>query len=67
MRKLAAARAGLVVPCHAGDLAHAMTRLLTEPRLRASLGAAARSLALRNYSSDVVTTRLIGAYDGVLS
>jgi glycosyltransferase involved in cell wall biosynthesis len=65
--EILAASAGLVVHCDAGDIARAMTRLLTDPPLRATLGAAARSLALRNYSSGAVTTRLIGAYDSVLS
>ena len=65
--EISVASAGLVVQCDAGDLARAMIRLLTDPGLRASLGAAARSLALRNYSSRAVTTRVIGAYDSVLS
>jgi glycosyltransferase involved in cell wall biosynthesis len=64
--EIAAASAGLVVRCDAGDLARAMARLLTDPGLRARLGAAARSLARRNYSSHAVTTRLIGAYDSIL-
>jgi glycosyltransferase involved in cell wall biosynthesis len=65
--EIAAASAGLVVRCEPGGLARAMTRLLTDPRLRASLGGAARSLALRKYSSRAVTTRLIGAYNSLLS
>jgi glycosyltransferase involved in cell wall biosynthesis len=65
--EIAAASAGLVVHCDAGAIASAMTRLLTDARLRATLGAAARSLALRDYSSDAVTARLIDAYNGILS
>jgi glycosyltransferase involved in cell wall biosynthesis len=66
MRKSPARAPELVVHSTPGDLARDDPPA-DRPRLCASLGAAARSLALRNYSSRAVTARLIGAYEGVLA
>jgi glycosyltransferase involved in cell wall biosynthesis len=63
--EIARARAGIVVPCDVGELAGALTRLLTTPEMWGAMGEHGRALVQQNYSSAAVTHRLIGLYNEI--
>ena len=52
----------LVAPGSVADLEQAVRRLLSDPRLRASLGAAARVRAVREYSVETMIERTVAVY-----
>jgi glycosyltransferase involved in cell wall biosynthesis len=55
----------LVPPRDARALAEAIRQLVLQPELRRSMGARARELAVREFSSDQVTARLVGVYSSL--
>ena len=55
----------LVVPRHPRDLAHAISYLAADPRLRADIARRNRADAERTHSWDRVTTRHLSLYHGV--
>ncbi len=58
---------GLTVPpCDPEGLAGAINRLLNDPKLRRSLGDAARERARREFSLDVMTARTLALYESVM-
>ncbi len=65
-REVAAARAGLVVPCEQEAVADAMLRLTVDSALRGELGAHGRELARRRFSIASMTDNLLGMYGDVL-
>ena len=56
----------MLVPPTPQDLAAGLRRLVEDPALRVSLGAAARAKAEREYSPHTFRTRLLAAYERVL-
>jgi glycosyltransferase involved in cell wall biosynthesis len=62
---LANARGALVVPEERAAFAAAVTRVLTEPGLRASLAAAAREHVVVHWSSAAMTRRMLALYERV--
>ena len=59
---------GLLVPPHdATALADALERLVADPGLRASLGAAGRDLVVREFSEEHVVSATLALYDDLLS
>jgi glycosyltransferase involved in cell wall biosynthesis len=61
-------KTGLTVPpADPHALAEAINRLLDQPDLRRSLGAAARARARQEFSIDVMTARTLALYDRVMS
>ncbi len=65
--EVAAARAGLVVRCDAGELAHAMRRLTHDADLRRTLGRNARRLAVTRYSQEAITRQVLDVYNTISS
>ena len=66
-RDIAAAHAGLVVPCDAGELADVLCRMLADRAARSRMGANGRRLARTQYSLESVTSRLISEYDTIVA
>jgi len=64
---IAAANAGAVVRCDAGELGRAICRLLADRPARALMGFNGKCLTQTNYSIETVTSRLIAAYNAALS
>jgi 1,2-diacylglycerol 3-alpha-glucosyltransferase len=60
---LANAAGALVVREDVAEFAAAVTRVLTQPTLRAKLGSAAREFVERNWSSREMARRLLGLYE----
>jgi glycosyltransferase involved in cell wall biosynthesis len=65
-REVAAAGAGLVVPCEQEAVADAVLRLAVDSALRGELGARGRELARRRFSIAAMTDNLVGMYGDVL-
>jgi glycosyltransferase involved in cell wall biosynthesis len=63
---IAAAGAGLVVPCETDQLARALIALLEDSETRRSMGDRGRLFARQHYSSAVVTRQLIDVYNRVI-
>jgi glycosyltransferase involved in cell wall biosynthesis len=59
------ARAGLVVPCDAGELTTALVRLLRDVTLRRRMGEDGQSFVRQNYSNSAVTRKVIAAYNQI--
>ena len=59
---IAAAKAGLVVPCAVEPLAQALLMLLNNAQLRVEIGGKARALAHDRFSWDSVTTEMVAMY-----
>jgi len=64
--QVAAAEAGVVVPCAMEPLARALRRLLEEPHERQRLGLRARELALTRFSWDAVAADVQAMYQDAL-
>jgi glycosyltransferase involved in cell wall biosynthesis len=62
---IAAANAGLVVPCDINALADALRRLLDDRPARASMGLNGKCLTQTHYSLQAVTGRLVSAYNAI--
>lgn len=62
---IAAAHAGLVVRCDAGELAEALCRMLADRAARAGMGSNGKCLTQTQYSLKTVTNRLVGAYNSI--
>src|SRR5262245_43443178 len=60
--EIAAARAGMAVQCNAGDIARAMSKLLTDDSLRRSCARNARRLAGECFGVHAMSQRLIALY-----
>lgn len=65
-REVAAARAGLVVPCEQEAVAEAVLQLTLDAGLRDALGTRGRELARSRFSLEAMTDGLIAMYGGVL-
>jgi glycosyltransferase involved in cell wall biosynthesis len=65
-REVAAARAGLVVPCEQEALAEALLQLTLDAGLRDEFGTRGRELARSRFSLEAMTDGLIAMYGGVL-
>jgi glycosyltransferase involved in cell wall biosynthesis len=65
-REVAAAGAGLVVPCQEEAVADAVLRLAGDSALRGELGARGRDLARRRFSIVAMTDNLVGMYGDFL-
>ena len=65
-RDVEAHDAGLVVPCAAGPLAHALIRLLRDPELRAAMGVRGRAAADELYSPSSVAKALSSLYQSIM-
>jgi glycosyltransferase involved in cell wall biosynthesis len=63
---VARVHAGLVVPCKDQPLAIALSQLLGDPQERSRMGVNGQALVQREYSSRVVTQKLIEAYNAVV-
>lgn len=66
-REVAAAGAGLVVPCETGALARALAALAGDAGLREAMGARARALAHGTYAPEAATRRLVAIYAAILA
>lgn len=65
-REVAAARAGLVVPCEQEAVAEAVLQLTLDAGLRDELGTHGRELARSQFSLEAMTDGLIAMYGGML-
>jgi glycosyltransferase involved in cell wall biosynthesis len=65
-REVAAARAGVVVPCERELLADALLRVASDASLRAELGARAQDLVRRRFSIQAMTVAVATMYEEVL-
>jgi glycosyltransferase involved in cell wall biosynthesis len=65
-REVAAARAGVVVPCEREALADALLRVAFDTSLRADLGARAQDLVRRRFSVQAMTASVATMYEEVL-
>lgn len=65
-RDIAAAGAGVVVPCDAEALAAALLRVSSDPALRAELGSRGRQVTRERFSIEAMTAGLLRLYDQVL-
>jgi glycosyltransferase involved in cell wall biosynthesis len=65
-REVAAARAGVVVPCERELLADALLRVASDASLRAELGARAQDLVRRRFSIQAMTAAVATMYEEVL-
>jgi glycosyltransferase involved in cell wall biosynthesis len=65
-REITRAGAGVVVPPGATSLAQALVTLMTNPKMRASLGNRARQFASTTFSTAAVTRQLITLYERML-
>jgi glycosyltransferase involved in cell wall biosynthesis len=66
-REIAAAGAGLVVPCKVKELAEALIKLINNPQLSSLMGKNGKSLVQKEFSLESVTGRLIALYAEILS
>lgn len=66
-REVAAAGAGLVVPCEAASLAAALERLLAEPGLAAVMGQRGRDLVARRFQWGNIALALQDLYAGIIA
>lgn len=64
-REITQARAGVTVGCDVGELTDALTRLLKDSTLCRSMGEDGRALVRRNYASQSVMRKIIGAYNQI--
>jgi len=64
-REVEDAEAGIVTTCHAGEIAHAIERLLNEPDLRMTLGRQGKSLVSTQFSTDKMAERMETAYQSL--
>ena len=61
------AQAGLVVDGDSGELASALTRLLSQPALREEMGARGRAAARERFAWPAVATRMEAMYESLLN
>jgi glycosyltransferase involved in cell wall biosynthesis len=66
-REIAAARAGVVVPCDTGPLAAALGTLLDDAAARREMADRGRQLAQETFSWDKVAMRLVEGYNKVIA
>ena len=66
-RHRAAAGAGLVTRCDAGEVAEALCTLLADPARRVAMGAAGRALVRRQWTWDVVASQLTAEYEKIIA
>lgn len=66
-REIAAAGAGLVVPCKVKELAEALIQLVNNPQLISWMGKNGKSLVQKEFSLEAVTGRLIDLYAEIVS
>ena len=64
---IAAANAGIVVKCDAGELAVAICRVLEDRPAADLMGSNGKCLTQTQYSLNAVTTKLVAAYNAALS
>jgi glycosyltransferase involved in cell wall biosynthesis len=62
---IAAAHAGLVVRCDAGELADALCHMLSDRAVRSGMGFNGKCLTQTHYSLETVTSRLMCAYNSI--
>lgn len=64
-REIAEANAGVVISSNIDLLADSIIRLLRDPATSRLMGRSGRVAAVRDYSSEAITRKLIHAYDGI--
>jgi glycosyltransferase involved in cell wall biosynthesis len=64
-REIAAAQAGLAVPCRVTALTEALTQLVADTEMRSRMGANGRHLARSEFSLEAVTDALIRLYTAI--
>ena len=66
-REVAAAGAGLVVPCDSAALAAALERLLADPGLAADMGQRGRDLVAQRFQWGSIALALQDLYTGIIA
>ena len=65
-REIDDAAAGLVIRCDAAELTRALSRLLDDSELRASMGKGGRRLVERSFTWPIATEQMINLYERIL-